>query len=81
MTVMPLDWVLGCDRVVSKPILDLDVGICTIWPHKGCLYISSCNPMGHNKDVVSTWGGMFVTSHIGYGRNFLSLYKYGLLST
>ena len=26
-------------------------------------------------------GGVFVTSHIRYGRNFLVLYKYGLLLT
>ena len=27
---------------------------------------------------MSVWGGVFVTSHIGYGRKFMALYKYGL---
>ena len=30
--------------MVSESILDLDVGICSIWPR---------DLMGHNKDVVS----------------------------
>ena len=48
--------------MVSEPIPDLDLGVCSIWPG---------NPMGHNEDVVSAWGGggavggFFVTSHIG----------------
>ena len=34
--------------MVSEPILNLDVGVCSVWPR---------NPMGHNKDIVSTLGG------------------------
>ena len=34
--------------MVSESILDLDVGVCSVWPR---------NPMGHNEDVVSAWGG------------------------
>ena len=34
--------------MVSEPILDPDVGVCSVWPR---------NPMGHNEDVVSAWGG------------------------
>ena len=30
--------------MVSEPIPDLDVVVCSVWPH---------NPMEHNKDVVS----------------------------
>ena len=30
--------------MVSEPIPDLDVGVCSVWPR---------NPMEHNKDVVS----------------------------
>ena len=41
--------------LVSEPIPDPDVGVCSVWPR---------NPMGHNEDVVSAWG-VFVTSHIG----------------
>ena len=67
----------GLLQMVSEPIPDPDVGVYSVWPR---------NPMGHNEDVVSAWGGgggggVFVTSHIGYGGNFLTLYKYGLLST
>ena len=55
---------------VTKLILDSDVEVSFIWP---------CNTMGHNEDVVSAWG-VFVTSHIRCGRNFLSLYKYRFFS-
>ena len=34
--------------MVLEPIPDPDVGVCSIWPR---------NPMGHNEDVVSAWGG------------------------
>ena len=34
--------------MVSGTISDPDVGVCSIWPR---------NPMGHNEDVVSAWGG------------------------
>ena len=34
--------------MVSEPIPDPDVGVCSVWPR---------NPMGHNEDVVSAWGG------------------------
>ena len=80
MIVMPSKWVLRLDRVVSKTITDLDVGVCFVWLHRGCLIVWPHNPMGHNEDVVSACG-VFVTSHIGYGRNFLAPYKYELLST
>ena len=54
MTVMPLDQVPGLDRVVSESIPDLDMGICSIWPRKGCLLVLSRNPIRHNEDVVTT---------------------------
>ena len=53
---------VGCGslQMVSEPIPDPGVGVClalSVWPH---------NPMGHNEDVVSAWGGgVFVMSHIG----------------
>ena len=28
-----------------------------VWPRKGCLSVWPRNPMGHNEDVVSAWGG------------------------
>ena len=34
--------------MVSEPILNLDVGVCSVWLR---------NPMGHNEDIVSTLGG------------------------
>ncbi|RVW32634.1 hypothetical protein CK203_076502 [Vitis vinifera] len=37
--------------MVSEPIPDPGVGVClalSVWPR---------NPMGHNEDVVSAWGG------------------------
>ena len=40
--------------MVSEPIPDLDLGVCSIWPG---------NPMGHNEDVVSAWGGGVCLSH------------------
>ena len=36
----------GSLQMVSEPIPDLDVGVCSVWPR---------NPMGHNEDVVSAW--------------------------
>ena len=44
---------VGCGslQMVLEPILDLGVGVClalSVWPR---------NPMGHNEDVVSAWGG------------------------
>ena len=38
----------GSLEMVSEPIPDLDVGVCSVWPR---------NPMGHNEDVVSAGGG------------------------
>ncbi|KAL6334608.1 hypothetical protein AAG906_019243 [Vitis piasezkii] len=38
--------------MVSEPIPDPGVGVClalSVWPR---------NPMGHNEDVVSAWGGI-----------------------
>ncbi|RVW81511.1 Retrovirus-related Pol polyprotein from transposon 17.6 [Vitis vinifera] len=43
--------------MVSEPIPDPGVGVClalSVWPR---------NPMGHNKDVVSAWGGVFDVPH------------------
>ena len=41
LLVMPLGRVSGRDRVVSEPILDLDldVGFYSVWPHRGCLSV------------------------------------------
>ena len=41
----------GSLQMVSKPIPDPGVGVClalSVWPR---------NPMGHNEDVGSAWGG------------------------
>ena len=43
--------------MVSEPILDFDVGVYYAWPRRGCLSVSLRNPMGHNEDVVSGFGG------------------------
>ena len=43
--------------MVSELILDLNVGVCSIWPRRRCLFVLSCNPMGHNEDVVFYLGG------------------------
>ena len=40
--------------MVLEPIPDPDVGVCFFWPR---------NPMGHNEDVVSAWGGGGCLSH------------------
>ena len=62
-------------QIVSKPIPSLDMWVYFFWPHRGCLFVWFHNPVGHNEDVVSAWGGkgggggggggvVFVTSHI-----------------
>ena len=38
--------------MVSDLISDTDVGVCSIWPHRRCLSVWPCYPMGHNKDIV-----------------------------
>ena len=43
--------------MVLKPILDPDVGVYYVWLRRGCLIVWPHNPMGHNEDVVSAWGG------------------------
>ena len=43
--------------MVSESIFDPDVGVCFVWLRRGCLIVWSCNPMGHNEDIVSAWGG------------------------
>ena len=50
---------IGCGslQMVSEPIPDPGVGVClalSVWP---------CNPMGHNEDVVSAWGGICDVPH------------------
>ena len=50
---------IGCGslQMVSEPILDPCVGVClalSVWPR---------NPMGHNEDVVSAWGGICDVPH------------------
>ena len=32
-------------------------------PRRGCLFVWPRNPMGHNEDVVSAWGGVCDISH------------------
>ena len=87
MTVMPLDRVLRCDRVVLEPILDFDVGSIPFDPVRGVCLFRPVIPWDTTRTLCLHWGGrgggggVFVTSHIRYGRNFLTLYKYGLLST
>ena len=44
----------GPVSLVSEPIPDLDVGVCSVWPR---------NPMGHNEGVVSAWGGVCHIPH------------------
>ena len=34
-----------------------------VWLRKGCLSVWSLNPMGHNEDVVSAWGGVCNVPH------------------
>ena len=34
-----------------------------VWPRKGCLFVWPHNPMGHNEDVVSAWGGVCDVPH------------------
>ena len=44
-------------QMVSEPIPDPGVGVCltlSVWPR---------NPMGHNEDVVSAWGGVCDVPH------------------
>ena len=45
--------------MLSEPIPDPDpnVGVCSIWPRRGCLFVWPFNPIGHNEDVVSAGGG------------------------
>ena len=50
---------VGCGslQMVSEPIPDPGVGVClalSVWPR---------NPMGHNEDVVSAWGGVCDVPH------------------
>ena len=50
---------VGCGslQMVLEPILDPGVGVClalSVWPR---------NPMGHNEDVVSAWGGVCDVPH------------------
>ena len=34
-----------------------------VWPRKECLSVWPRNPMGHNEDVVSAWGGVCDVPH------------------
>ena len=34
-----------------------------VWSRKGCLSVWPRNPMGHNEDIVSTWGGVCDVPH------------------
>ena len=34
-----------------------------VWLRKGCLSVRPRNPMRHNKDVVSAWGGVYDVPH------------------
>ena len=50
---------VGCGslQMVSALIPDLGVGVClalSVWPR---------DPMGHNEDVVSAWGGICDVPH------------------
>ena len=50
---------VGCGslQMVSEPIPDPGAGVClalSVWPR---------NPMGHNEDVVSAWGGICDVPH------------------
>ena len=42
--------------MVSELIIDLNMGVYSVWSHGGCLSVWPCNPIGHNEDVVSAWG-------------------------
>ena len=44
-------------QMVSEPIPDPGVGVCLT------LSVSPRNPMGHNEDVVSVWGGVCDVPH------------------
>ena len=41
--------------MVSKPILDLHMEVCSIWLCREYLSVGLRNPMGYNEDVVSSW--------------------------
>ena len=47
--------------MVSEPISDLDVGVCLA--PLGCSSIWPRNLVGHNEDVVSTWGDVCDIPH------------------
>ena len=34
-----------------------------VWLRKGCLSVWPCNPIGHNEDIVSAWGGVCDVPH------------------
>ena len=40
--------------MVSKPILNLDMEVCSIWPRREYLSVGLRNPMRYNEDVVSS---------------------------
>ena len=50
---------VGCGslQMVSEPIPDPGVGVCL------ALSVRPRNPMGHNEDVVSAWGGVCDVPH------------------
>ena len=39
-------------EIVSRPILDLDVVVCSVWPRRECLSVWPCNPIGHKENAV-----------------------------
>ena len=44
-----------------------------VWLRKGCLFVWPRDPMGHNENVMSAWGGVCDVPH-RIGRKFLTLY-------
>ena len=61
---------VGCGslQMVLKPIPDPGVGVClalSVWP---------CNPMGHNEDVVSAWGGVCDVPHRIWEKVYSAIY-------
>ena len=83
MTVMPLEWVLGCDKVVLESISNLGVG--GFWPYRG-IRLFGLAILWDTMRTLCLHGGngrrclWHPTSDRG-GGEFLALYKYGLLLT
>ena len=69
----------GSLQMVLEPIPNPGAGF--VLPRKGVCLFDPTISWDTTRLLCLHGGGVFVTSHIGYGENFLVLYKYGLLIT